>query len=87
MNLEASARTHWCGVALALVLAAPTSAHAQMPSIGSDSPWVLASSFYPPGALIAFEGDPNQVMPFRVELAFPRGYRMWTFRLPPLRWR
>lgn len=50
---------------------------AQMPSIGSSSPWVIAPYFFPRGALIAFvEGDPNKNEPFRVDLAFPRGYRM-----------
>jgi hypothetical protein len=77
MNRKASVRISSWAVALAATLSAPTAAHAQMPGIGSGSPWVLAPYFFPRGALIAFlEGDPNQAMPFRVELAFPRGYRM-----------
>lgn len=60
-----------------LLLGTSGSAAAQMPAIGPGSPWVLAPYFFPRGALIAFlEGDPNKAEPFRVELAFPRGFRM-----------
>lgn len=64
--------------ALALfLLCAVSPALAQMPVTGPGSPWVLAPYFYPRGALIAFlEGDPNKSEPFRVELAFPRGFRV-----------
>lgn len=77
MNPIRDCRLACRAAALTVVLLFPATAQAQLPTIGSGAPWVLAPCFYPRGALIAFlEGDPNKAMPFRVELAYPKGYRM-----------
>lgn len=80
MRLADTASRRWPTTAALTLIALVTLAgtvKAQVSPPGPGSPWVIAPAFFPRGALINFvEGDPHRSMPIRVDLAFPKGYRI-----------